>query len=261
MNFSMTNGGYPPGAPGGGYPPQQQYPGFPPQQQYPGFPPQQSGYPQFPGFPPQPPKRRGSQALVIVVAVLGFVLFVGFVGFAVTRDDDDSPTVTAGTVTRSGSVPPGYRTLSEDSGRISIQVPTSWADVDTEPIVTDAGTFPQLVVSTDIAVAGRSWEAPGAVVILLEGAGPASRAADSRKGQAPSDCVFVDTRQVLHETLIAFVDEYHQCGGGSARFYAYSFTNPSQTLLVLMALQISNGANRVATAQTVTTIEESLRVR
>ena len=82
--YPPQQAGYPPQQPG--YPPQQ--PGYPPQPGYeqPGYPPQQAGYPpQQPGYPGQPygaPPKKKSNALKIVLIIVGVVVLLCGAGVA-----------------------------------------------------------------------------------------------------------------------------------------------------------------------------------
>ena len=62
------------------------------------------------------------------------------------------------------AAPADFATLTDDTGALTISVPSSWADIDTAPGTNDDGTvMPWISASTDFAAYRETFDVPGAV--------------------------------------------------------------------------------------------------
>jgi hypothetical protein len=231
------------------------------------------------GYPTQAPKRSTPVALIATAAV-AVVVVLGIVGFVVNRDD--SPTsssnntaVAANTVapvstsrpTQSTLAPaesayPGFKIVSDNSGRIRMQVPESWVDVDGSALVDSSGNrFPQLRASPNLTSALVAYDVSGIAVILVDGAAAAAEAANTRRAQRPEGCTYIRTSSTWSRALSGEVDEYDNCDGLGTRFYAGGLTTAAGDLLVITSLQLIPDELDGFGGTTRQNIEETLRIR
>jgi serine protease Do len=58
-----------------------------------------------------------------------------------------------------------YRTITDDTGTITVDVPVQWSDTDTAPATMDTGQAPYIAASTDLETFNASYTVPGMVFI------------------------------------------------------------------------------------------------
>jgi serine protease Do len=74
-----------------------------------------------------------------------------------------TPTVPGATTT----LPPGFVRVTDDSGAISVAIPSTWTDVQTAGLLLDDGTTtPQLIASTDVAAYEATFDVPGISIVV-----------------------------------------------------------------------------------------------
>src|SRR5688500_448961 len=78
------------------------------------------------------------------------------------------PAVTVSTVAGAPTtLPAGFVRVADDSGSISVAIPSTWTDVRTAGLLLDDGTTtPQLLASTDVATYEASFDVPGISVVV-----------------------------------------------------------------------------------------------
>ena len=80
-----------------------------------------------------------------------------------------------------------YRTVTDDTGTLTVEVPTAWGDTVTTPATTDIGTIPYISASTSIAQFDTSYNVPGMGFL----AAPVAMSADEGLAEfapAPGEC-------------------------------------------------------------------------
>lgn len=107
-----------------------------------------------------------------------------------------------------------YKTLVDDSGLITIDVPIEWIDVSTAPVTFDDGsTAPQITASTSITDFETTYGVPGLFYAVI---GPVTDLAATIANSAPGDGECLTDGGVTDYTDGAFTGQYQlwtECGG------------------------------------------------
>ena len=85
-----------------------------------------------------------------------------------------------------------YVTVIDDTGRISVDVPTAWADVDGTPVSIGGSTVADIRASSDLAAFASTWTTPGVIVSAgdVPGVTPEAPTVDAAfGGGVPADAV------------------------------------------------------------------------
>lgn len=111
----------------------------------------------------------------------------------------------------------GYVSLVDDTGQISIDVPTEWSDVDTSPLVLDDGTeLPFIIASPSIQGFNDTYDTPGLFYGVLTQ--PTGDVSGTLASFAPTDTTCVDGGVTPYEDAV-FTGEYQiwtGCGGSES---------------------------------------------
>ena len=143
-----------------------------------------------------------------------------------------------------------YTTLVDDSGTLSVAVPTVWADVSTASGVLDDGTvLPVISASTDIDRFNASYDVPGLVFTSF---GPVDDidAALAELAPAPGECTDGGTQDYSDPVYFGKFKVWTDCGGVGAVFVvlvAVPAADASYT--AVMAVQITSEADLAALDQ------------
>lgn len=107
-----------------------------------------------------------------------------------------------------------YKTLVDDSGLITIDVPIEWIDVSTAPVTFDDGsTAPQITASTSITDFETTYGVPGLFYAVI---GPVTDLAATIANSAPADGECLTDGGVTDYSDGAFTGQYQlwtECGG------------------------------------------------
>ncbi len=131
-----------------------------------------------------------------------------------------------------------YTTIIDDTGALTIDLPTVWTSLDTAPVTLDDGTvLPQITGAPDLASYNQTWDTPGIFFSVVQSADIQLALSTF----APTECV--DGGQFEYQDA-AFLGTYQlwtDCGG-------------TDTIYVVLGASTIDGSQQVAvlTAQIVT---------
>jgi hypothetical protein len=220
-----------------------------------------------PTFPPVgvggggPSKRPGISKNVIIAgaAVLAVVIVIIGVLAAQGDDDDVRPSATGGTLARSS-----VQTVSDDTGRISMQIPSTWnfnGSQGVDPRDPDR-LLPVLTASSssDLNRAASEVNLPSIQVVIRDGAEFVADIERIRLSATPTGCVDRGAEQVLliSSRLEGFYDIYDSCDGGRAGGYFMMLTDESRRFLVTVRVE---GPRPTEVREILDLVQSSLRAR
>lgn len=117
------------------------------------------------------------------------------------------------------TLPPysSYVTLTDDTGRITVEVPAEWNDVDGRPLDIDGTTVADLRASSDLAAFASSWNVPGVIISAadLPGETPAT-ILDSERATIGTTCTYEGREPYSDPLYVGQFDTYSSCGGTTA---------------------------------------------
>ena len=146
------------------------------------------------------------------------------------------PAVTVAPATTLAPVPPpgttgvataGFQLVTDESGRISVQVPVTWNQTDGRSTTTDDGlTFPALSASSNLEVFRDSFAASGVFVReAAYAADPATAVSEYAFGDLSTQCTLGPVSQITGATMAGVSQVFSDCGG-SAYDFAVAALNP-----------------------------------
>ncbi len=153
-----------------------------------------------------------------------------------------------------GSVPdpggptsyPDYTYVNDDSGTLSVEVPTDWSDVDGAPITLDDGTTVNQVTATpDVATFQSSFSISGMQMVVFQGSDDADTTLDSLTDSigATSACTSSGRDDYDDGAYQGRIETSEQCEGGDAVFVAIAASPPGGEFTIFVSVQILNQAD------------------
>ncbi len=115
--------------------------------------------------------QRSSAAITAIGCGVVGVLGLGTAVAATVPDDSTAPSTATETDTDTDTstlgfpddivLPPGYTTLIDSTGQLTVAVPDTWGDIDLEPDTADGAVVPRINAATDLDVWQETFDAPG----------------------------------------------------------------------------------------------------
>jgi serine protease Do len=162
-----------------------------------------------------------------------------------TSDDDAPPTTGGGD---GGAATGDLVTVTDDSERISVQVPASWTDVDGRQFTDDKGNVVyDVTVSSSIADFNTGWSVSGLAVSASSDAvenTTVDEILDAAAGPPQSSGCTLDTgaRQAYSDALYSgSYDWWTGCGGVGSDYVVIAATADDGSHLIWVKLQIAEG--------------------
>jgi serine protease Do len=155
------------------------------------------------------------------------------------------PVVTASTVPGAPTtLPAGFARVSDDSGSISVAIPSTWIDVETAGLPLDDGTTtPQLRASTNLASFEASFDVPGFTIVTAAPI-PDPEAFLTSSGLT-SGCTSLTTEPYDDGVFVGFVQIGTSCGtSGTWRMIVGNTVDG--TTGVVIQLQTASPADQLA---------------
>ena len=150
-----------------------------------------------------------------------------------------TPTVPGASTT----LPAGFVRVSDDSGSISVAIPSTWTDVQTAGLVLDDGTTtPQLLASTDVATYEASFDVPGISITLYA---PLADPQSSLTSMALAGCTFT-TEPYSDGRFTGVAQVGTSCGRGEATWKMIVANTVDGTTGVVISLQTASPADQAA---------------
>lgn len=138
-----------------------------------------------------------------------------------------------------------YVTVTDDSGTLSVSVPTAWADVDGAPLELDGVSSPSILASTSVSDFRASWDVPGVQFVASEAL--VGYTADELLDLAASDeCVSEGRDDYDDGAFFGRFEAYSDCGGTGATSIVVAAFPADGSYGVLVAVQVVTDADLVA---------------
>lgn len=198
----------------------------------------------YPAPGPAEPGGPGPILVVVVVALAGIALLVlaavRFLGGG-DGDDGDGGGSAATTTLPAGD---GFVTVSDESGRITVEVPEAWDDVEGSPWAPDGQPIgPALTAAEDVDDWISGWGTPGLFIGVDDA--PVVTPAELLDALDFSDACEAEVDRVPLDRpgLIGEVQTYSGCGAeGSTFVQAAAIPDPAGPLVLLQVVLLDDAA-------------------
>lgn len=148
-------------------------------------------------------------------------------GFATIDGETPAPIETGAPVEPTAPPADGFTTLTDDLGVLSIQVPSTWVDVDTRPFTTDDGEeWASIAAAPDLDGYLSTWSVPGVEFAGTPTGGIVPDATltgflGTLTGYFDADCEPVTSDNPYDDGLyVGFSATWTGCGGGETYGFA-----------------------------------------
>lgn len=149
-------------------------------------------------------------------------------------------------MTTGADLPPydTYVTVIDDTGRISVDVPTDWVDVDGTPVTVSGTTVADIRASSDLAAFASTWTTPGVIVSAgdVPGVTP-EQILDDERTTLGSTCTFQGREPYTDGLYVGSFDTYTACGGTTA-VYVVIAARPADGSDPIVEVQVQVNAER-----------------
>jgi serine protease Do len=140
-----------------------------------------------------------------------------------------------------------FRTVQDDTGTISVSVPTSWDFIDGSGLPQEDGTrWPALLATPDPSAFDGSWTVPGAVIAAVPELGVADPAVvlDALGPELTGGaCTLVGREPYDDGVYVGQFDLYEACGGTETIFVSVAVAPEDKSYLVYIAMQATDKAD------------------
>jgi hypothetical protein len=147
-----------------------------------------------------------------------------------------------------------YTKITDDSGRVEVEVPSTWTDRDGSSIEFLGFTLPAVSASPDLASFFDTWNTPGIQVV----AAPELDSGDFQSTLdffAPSDCDYLTSDTFEGNDLIGEFDVYVDCGGVDGVYYVVgAFYDVIYEAMVIVLAQVADEADLEVIDQALNTV-------
>ena len=123
-----------------------------------------------------------------------------------------------------------YVTVTDDLGRISVEIPAEWSDVNGAPGEVNGVTIADIRASTDLAAFASTWTVPGVIVTAadLPGTTP-TQILDTERENFGGQCTFDSRRPYSDPLYVGEFDIYRDCGGTGVTYVIVAAQLPDRT--------------------------------
>ena len=136
-----------------------------------------------------------------------------------------------------------YMTIEDDTGTISVAVPTSWSDVDgTSADLGDGTPSPSVIAAPDIASYESSWATPG-MTFFASAALSQVPTGELLDAMAPVDCTSQGRNDYDDGFFVGQYEAFTDCGGSSTQYYVIATTSADGAYGVVVAVQVVSDAD------------------
>ncbi|MCB0968874.1 MAG: serine protease, partial [Ilumatobacter sp.] len=149
----------------------------------------------------------------------------------------------------SGEAYADYMTVTDDTGSITVQVPTAWAQVDGAPIdLGDGVASPSIVASPDINGYRTTWSTPG-MEFLASTTLAGTSAGDMLDLVTPADCDSLGRTDYDDGFFVGQYENFVSCGGTDTEYVVVATNSVDGQYGVLVAVQVVTVADYEALDQ------------
>ncbi len=136
-----------------------------------------------------------------------------------------------------------YMTVEDDTGTISVTVPTAWADVDgSSTDLGDGAASPSVVASPNIAEYHNSWTTPG-LDFLASPTLTQFSTSEMLDMVAPPDCTSQGRDAYDDGFFVGEFELFTDCGGTATQYIVVASTSADGAYGVLVAVQVVTDAD------------------
>ena len=146
-----------------------------------------------------------------------------------------------------------YVQLTDDSGTITVEVPSAWADTDTSAVSSEEGDLPRITAAPDLDAFINTWSAAGVHVIASQEQGLDPDALlDQFVGEAALVCTD-DGRQDYDDGLYVGRIQYYSACDGEAITVGIAAQPADGSFTALVIVQLATAADAAALDQIIQT--------
>ena len=127
-----------------------------------------------------------------------------------------------------------YVSISDDSGSITVSVPTEWSDIDGTPNV-DFG--PSVYAAPNLESFLNTFDTPGVIVEATGSRGAADVDSTLDELDLSDQCTYVGRSPYSDVLYTGSLDEYTNCGGTSTSIFVVAVTPEDGTFLARLLIQ------------------------
>ena len=143
------------------------------------------------------------------------------------------------------TLPPGFVTLTDDLGRISVSVPGTWTDIDTAPAADDAGgARPFIAAAPNIDSFVNTFDTPGVRYIAF-GYAPDPQTLVTEYG-LEAGCVSIAVQPYTDGTFTGVVQVGTECGSGLATWNMVVASPADLSFTAVVQVQTASPADQQA---------------
>jgi serine protease Do len=136
-----------------------------------------------------------------------------------------------------------YVAIQDDTGTITVTVPTAWADVDgSSTDLGDGAASPSVVASPNIADYHATWTTPG-MDFLASPALTQFTTGEMLDMVAPTDCTSQGRDAYDDGFFVGEFEVFADCGGTASQYYVVASTSADGAYGVLVAVQVVTDAD------------------
>ncbi len=133
-----------------------------------------------------------------------------------------------------------YTKITDDSGRVEVEVPSSWTDRQGSPIPFLAYSLPAVSASTNLEDFFNTWDTPGIQVVVAPELTP-DDFQSTLDFFAPDRCDYLASDSFEGQDLIGEFDVYVDCGGVDGMFFVVgAFYDSFYEAMVIVLAQVMN---------------------
>ena len=147
-----------------------------------------------------------------------------------------------------------YTKITDDTGAVEVEVPSTWTDRDGSSIDFLGFTLPAVSASTDLEAFFNTWSTPGIQVV----AAPDLDTGDFQSTLdffAPVDCTYLTSDTFEGQDLIGEFDVYVDCGDVDEMFYVVgAFYDAIYEAMVIVLAQVNDAADLEVIDQALNTL-------
>lgn len=154
-----------------------------------------------------------------------------------------------------------YTVVTDASGAMTMEVPSTWIDVDGTPVDLGAGA-PSITASPDIAAFTSGWDVPGVIAVAAAELATATPdelldvAADV--GAATDNCTSSGREPFGNDRFNGSVEIWQSCGGSATELVAVGAQATSGNYGLVIVVQVTGEADLKALDQIINTFDISI---
>ncbi len=192
------------------------------------------------------------------------IFVVAIAGESNTRAGRDTPNAPIVTIPAENAAPnntnPGFRRITDDSGRLEVQVPLEWGDTDSgnwEFNNQKVGRY--LIGTTNLEQALNSWQAPGIYLAVSKPLVTQYTTQQLLEGNASygEECLLVEQDTYNDGFYTGHYNLWNTCGNENAAIMTIVATPPDKSYVILVKFQMTTEKD----SQVVDQILQSIMIR